>query len=72
MEGDLCRKRDAAGFAKGLKYLAEMDADKREELVTDARAFVERAFSEKRLLKDIEGLYSELMKGQGKYGWRSQ
>ena len=56
MEGVLCRKRDAAGFAKGLKYLAEMDPDKREEFVTYARAFVERAFSERRLLDDIEYL----------------
>ena len=59
--GVLCRKEDATGFAKGLKYLVELDNVKREALVKEARIFVERAFSERRLLKDMESLYLDLM-----------
>ncbi|MBU0661742.1 glycosyltransferase [Patescibacteria group bacterium] len=59
--GILCKKGDALGFAEGLEYLIKMDAHKREELVREARTFVEHAFSEKRLLRDIESLYLELI-----------
>lgn len=59
--GILCRKEDAAGFANGLAYLTDMDADKREAMVRESRTFVEQHFSEGRLLKDMEALYLELM-----------
>ena len=59
--GVLCRKEDAIGFAKGLKYLVELDNVGREALVREARVFVEQAFSEKRLLNDMESLYLDLM-----------
>lgn len=59
--GVLCRKEDATGFAKGLKYLVELDTVRREALVREARVFVEQAFSERRLLKDMESLYLDLM-----------
>jgi GT2 family glycosyltransferase/glycosyltransferase involved in cell wall biosynthesis len=58
--GVLCRKEDAAGFAKGLAYLADMDVGRREALVRESRTFVKQHFSEERLLKDIEALYLEL------------
>ena len=59
--GVLCRKEDAIGFAKGLKYLVELDKVRREALVREARIFVEQAFSERRLLKDMESLYLDLI-----------
>ena len=59
--GVLCKKGDAFGFAKGLKSLSEMDTPKREELVRHARAFVIQSFSEDRRVKDIEGLYLDLL-----------
>jgi len=59
--GVLCRKEDAIGFAEGLRYLVELDNVRREALVREARAFVEQAFSERRLLKDMESLYLDLM-----------
>ncbi len=62
--GVLCRKEDPIGFAKGLKYLIEIDACIREKLVREARVFVEQAFSERRLLRDMEHLYLELMEKQ--------
>jgi len=60
--GVLCRKGDSTGFARGLKYLVEIDASRREELIKEARTFVEQGFSERRLLRDMEGLYLELVK----------
>lgn len=62
--GILCRKEDAPGFARGLAYLADMDAGKREALVRESRTFVQQRFSEGRLLKDIEALYLELIQGR--------
>ena len=59
--GILCRKEDAVGFAKGMAYLAGINAGKRDALVRESRTFVEQRFSEGRLLKDIETLYLELM-----------
>jgi len=59
--GILCRKNDAFGFANGLKYLLEIDIKEKEERLARARFFVERKFSEKRLIHDIESLYLELM-----------
>jgi len=59
--GILCKKGDALGFAKGLKYLATIDTSKREELVRNARTFVEQSFSKDRLVKEIEGLYLDLL-----------
>jgi len=61
--GILCRKEDATGFAKGLKYLVELDNVRREAMVREARVFVEQAFSARRLLRDMEELYTGLMKG---------
>lgn len=59
--GILCRKEDPIGFAKGLKYLVEIGDSKRKELVRNARDFVELSFSKDRLVKDIEGLYLDLL-----------
>lgn len=35
--GFLCRKEDAAGFARGPTYLADLGADEKETLVEEAR-----------------------------------
>ena len=59
--GILCRKNDALGFAKGLKYLMELDNREKQNRLIRARSFVSRRFSEERLLNDIESLYLELM-----------
>jgi len=60
--GILCRKNDAAGFARGLKYLVEMDKSQKDEMVENANDFVDKTFSEKRLLRDMETLYLKMMK----------
>jgi GT2 family glycosyltransferase len=60
-KGILCRKNDAYGFAQGLKYLVEMDKEKRNRMIDEARVFVMKNFSNERLLKDIESLYLEIV-----------
>jgi len=59
--GVLCRKNDAAGFAKGLRYLTEADAGETVAMVRRARSFAEKRFDHKRLFYDMESLYTELM-----------
>ncbi len=59
--GILCRKNDALGFAKGLRYLTEADIREKQKRLIRARSFVSERFSEERLLHDIESLYLELM-----------
>jgi glycosyltransferase involved in cell wall biosynthesis len=59
--GILCRKNDASGFGKGLKYLMEADIREKQKRLMRARSFVKVRFSEERLLHDIESLYLELM-----------
>jgi glycosyltransferase involved in cell wall biosynthesis len=62
--GILCRKNDALGFAKGLKYLLEGSSRKSQERIMHARSFVRQNFSEKRLLNDIESLYFDLIQNR--------
>lgn len=59
--GILCRKNDAVGFARGLKYLVGMDKRQKDIMVNNAKEFVDTTFSEKRLLHDMERLYLEMM-----------
>jgi len=59
--GILCRKNDALGFAKGLKYVVEGEIREKQKRLMRARSFVRKRFSEERLLYDIESLYLELM-----------
>ena len=63
--GILCKKGADSGFADGLKYLVEMNPDEKSALIERARVFVEEQFSEKRLLKDMETLYQELVTSNG-------
>ncbi len=58
--GILCHKEDPIGFAKGLAHLVQMDPSRRESLVRESRNFVQKRFSERRLLKDVEALYLDL------------
>lgn len=60
-KGILCRKNDAAEFARGLKHLVEMEKNQRERMIDDARDFVLKSFSNKRLVKDMEALYLEML-----------
>jgi len=59
--GILCRKNDAQGVAKGLKYLIDGEIQEKQKRLMRARSFVKERFSEERLLHDIESLYIELM-----------
>ncbi|MBT3367961.1 MAG: glycosyltransferase family 4 protein, partial [Nitrospina sp.] len=59
--GILCRKNDATGFARGLKHLVEMDKSQKDSMVKNAKDFVDKTFSEKRLLHDMEILYLKMM-----------
>ena len=66
--GVLCVKNDVSGFAGGLAYLAGLGDQEKGDLVANARVFVEEIFSVKRLLKDIELLYLEMMGRAGSAG----
>ena len=59
--GVLCKKNDASGFAKALNYLVEVDIREKKDRLMRARSFVEKRYSSKRLLRDIESLYFDLM-----------
>lgn len=61
--GILCPNSDSAGFSMGLSYLAGEDPQTRDARIQRARAFVEKRYAKDRLLKDIESLYDQLMKG---------
>ncbi|MFW6146997.1 MAG: glycosyltransferase [Thermodesulfobacteriota bacterium] len=63
--GILCRKDDASGFAQGMKYLIDMDAKNKRRLLTQARSFVKKRFSEERLIRDMESLYLDLTANRG-------
>ena len=61
--GLICRKGDANGLAKGIKFLL-MNSGFREETSNVAREFVRRDYSAHRLLTEIESIYLNLIKGQ--------
>ncbi|MBC2695545.1 MAG: glycosyltransferase [Desulfobacteraceae bacterium] len=58
--GIICRKKDAKGFAGGIKYIVN-NKGLREKKARAAKSFVMQNFSKKRLLRDIESLYFELL-----------
>jgi len=70
--GILCRNNDADAFAKGLKCLIEMDKEKRDVMVDEARNFAVKTFSNERLLKDMEKLYLDMMAKQSVQDYRSK
>ena len=59
--GILCHSNDAIGFAEGLKYLMENANDKNSKRTIKARDFVTQHYSHKRLLRDMESLYNDLL-----------
>jgi GT2 family glycosyltransferase len=59
--GILCKKNNALGFAKGLKYIMEANKSGTQKRFMRACSFIQGRFSEERLLKDIESLYLDLM-----------
>jgi glycosyltransferase involved in cell wall biosynthesis len=59
--GILCRKDDASGFAKGFEYLVHIDESYKQKLLSQAKSFVKEHFSGKRLIRDMESLYLDLM-----------
>ena len=61
-KGILCCKNDATGFARGLKHLVGMEKKAQDLMTDEARTFVVKSFSNKRLLKDMENLYLEIVK----------
>ncbi|MBI4596994.1 MAG: glycosyltransferase [Candidatus Omnitrophica bacterium] len=60
--GILVGPGDAEGFARALTMLVE-DAPLRRRLGESARAYVAQRFDQDRLVRDIEALYEELLKG---------
>jgi glycosyltransferase involved in cell wall biosynthesis len=60
--GVLCEENNASGFAKGLRYLIDIDSNIKQQHLNTARNFVKEKFSETRLVRDIESIYLELMK----------
>jgi glycosyltransferase involved in cell wall biosynthesis len=63
--GILCRNDDASGFARGLKYLVDIDESQKHRRITQARSFVQERFSEERLIRDMESLYLDLTANRG-------
>jgi len=61
--GILCRQNDARGLADGIRFLMSTPR-LREDISRAAWDFVHQHYTEKRLLKDIESIYAELLKGQ--------
>lgn len=58
--GVTVRSQDAASFAEGTKYLFERP-DMRRMMGARARAFVNERLSKDRLIREIEGLYKQLL-----------
>jgi glycosyltransferase involved in cell wall biosynthesis len=58
------RSGDSEGLARGLEYLIENE-DLRRSLGERGRDFVTRNYGKERLLRDISGLYAELLRGAG-------
>lgn len=61
--GVLCRQNDAQGLADGIRFLIS-NPRLREDISEAARDFVHQHYTEKRLIKDIESIYGELLQGQ--------
>ncbi|OGP62374.1 MAG: hypothetical protein A2V65_01825 [Deltaproteobacteria bacterium RBG_13_49_15] len=59
--GILCRNKDVNGFSKGLEHIIHSRTAGGDERVSRARSFVRERFNQKRLLKDMESLYHEIM-----------
>ncbi len=64
--GILCEKNNALAFASGLRYLVYENKEKQKMRVDSARQFVEKEFSQTRLLKDMESLYTDIIKNRHK------
>ncbi len=60
--GILCRNKDVFGFTKGLDFLLNSRPAGEHPRVSNARAFVRERFDQKRLLKDMEALYLDLVR----------
>ena len=61
--GLICRRGDANGLAKGLKFIL-MNSSFRQETSDAARKFARRDYSADRLLTEIEAIYLNLIKDQ--------
>jgi glycosyltransferase involved in cell wall biosynthesis len=59
--GSLCKKNDPESFAHGLQYLMKNGEDKNSQRIIRAKDFVTRHYSHKRLLKEMESLYNDLL-----------
>ena len=59
--GVLCRRSDPIGFARGLDCLLKGDANSNGSRVKSAKMFVRERYTQQRLFKDLESLYSELI-----------
>jgi len=61
--GLICRQGDTNGLAKGIKFLL-INSTYREKTINAARIFVKRGYSVDRLLREMESIYLNLIKGQ--------
>ncbi|GBC60677.1 glycosyltransferase family 1 protein [Desulfonema ishimotonii] len=59
--GILCPKASAEGLAGGLDYLLREEPAVRDRRIARARLFADRRFGHRRLLRDIEALYMEMI-----------
>lgn len=58
--GLLCRREDAEGIAKGIKFFLKNPRIKK-EISNASRQFAKQAFAKERLFQEIESLYLELL-----------
>ena len=59
--GILCEKQDPKALSMGLSYLMKLDPHQKEGLIERARSFVEKQYSQARLIRDMSDLYIELI-----------
>jgi glycosyltransferase involved in cell wall biosynthesis len=59
--GILCEKQDPRALSMGLSYLMKLDPHQKEGLIERARSFVEKQYSQARLIRDMSDLYIELI-----------
>lgn len=59
--GVLCRSNDSVEFSNGLKWLIENRKIAQKTFVERARIFVNDRYTQKRLIRNVEKLYTELV-----------
>ena len=63
--GVICGQKDADGLAQGIRFI-HMNKQFRKEITKTAKGFVLRDYSERRLFREMESFYLDLLKDQSR------